>query len=157
MDNTRLTIACEENREGGYEIDVTFERDSRIKFREAFISLDRPMPPYLIEESDMFDYDKKMKKKAEEEKRQAEKEQTDLCVSILRKNLKKMLKMGNNPLCTSLEQSQRLVDLGINTKIADMSYVLSRNLAPRLYLGLETYNSLLKYSAKVIVISKLFP
>ena len=53
MDNTRLTIACEENREGGYEIDVTFERDSRTKFREAFISLDRPMPPYLIEESDI--------------------------------------------------------------------------------------------------------
>lgn len=53
MDNTRLTIACEENREGGYEIDVTFERDSRIKFREAFISLDSPMPPYLIEESDI--------------------------------------------------------------------------------------------------------
>ena len=53
MDNTRLTIACEENREGGYEIDVTFERESRIKFREAFISLDRPMPPYLIEESDI--------------------------------------------------------------------------------------------------------
>ena len=44
MDNTRLTIACKESREGGYEIDVTFERDSRIKFREAFISLDRPMP-----------------------------------------------------------------------------------------------------------------
>ena len=53
MDNTRLTIACEENREGGYEIDVTFERDSRTKFREAFISLDRPMPPYLIEENDI--------------------------------------------------------------------------------------------------------
>ena len=53
MDNTRLTIACEENREGGYEIEVTFERDSRTKFREAFISLDRPMPPYLIEESDI--------------------------------------------------------------------------------------------------------
>ena len=53
MDNTRLTIACEENREGGYEIDVTLERESRTKFREAFISLDRPMPPYLIEESDI--------------------------------------------------------------------------------------------------------
>lgn len=53
MDNTRLTIACEENREGGYEIDVTFERDSRTKFREAFISLDRPIPPYLIEENDI--------------------------------------------------------------------------------------------------------
>ena len=55
MDNTRLTIACEENREGGYEIDVTFERESRIKFRETFISLDRPMPPYLIEESDIYE------------------------------------------------------------------------------------------------------
>ena len=32
---------------------MTFERDSRTKFREAFISLDRPMPPYLIEESDI--------------------------------------------------------------------------------------------------------
>lgn len=53
MDNTRLTIACKESREGGYEIDVTFERDSRIKFREAFISLDRPMPPYLIKENDI--------------------------------------------------------------------------------------------------------
>ena len=92
----------------------------------------------------LFDYDKKMKKKAEEEKRQAEKEQTDLCVSILRKNLKKMLKMGNNPLCTSLEQSQRLVDLGINTKTADMSYVLSHNLAPRLTLLIDTPNGLLR-------------
>lgn len=53
MDNTRLTIACEENREGGYEIDVTFERDSRTKYREVFISLDRPMPPYLITENDI--------------------------------------------------------------------------------------------------------
>ena len=48
MDNTRLTIACEENREGGYEIDVTFERDSRTKFREAFISLDGSMPHTLL-------------------------------------------------------------------------------------------------------------
>ena len=53
MDNTRLTIACEEHREGGYEIEVTFERDSRTKFRETFISLDRPMRPYLIEENDI--------------------------------------------------------------------------------------------------------
>ena len=53
MDNTRLTITCEVNREGGYEIDVSFERDYRPKFREAFISLDRPMPPYLIKESDI--------------------------------------------------------------------------------------------------------
>lgn len=50
MDNTRLTIACEENREGGYEIDVTFERDYRLKFREAFLSVDKPIPPYFIEE-----------------------------------------------------------------------------------------------------------
>ena len=48
MDNTRLTIACEENREGGYEIDVTFERDSRIKFREAFIPLDRHLALVLF-------------------------------------------------------------------------------------------------------------
>ncbi len=53
MDNTRLTIACEENREGGYEIDVTFERNYRPKFREAFLSVDKPIPPYLIEESDI--------------------------------------------------------------------------------------------------------
>ncbi len=51
MDNTRLTIACEENREGGYEIEVTFERDYRTKFREALLSVDKPIPPYLIEES----------------------------------------------------------------------------------------------------------
>ena len=50
MDNTRLTIACEENREGGYEIEVTFERNSRTKFREAFLSVDKPIPPYFIEE-----------------------------------------------------------------------------------------------------------
>ena len=30
MDNTRLTIACEENQEGGYDIDVSFERDYRL-------------------------------------------------------------------------------------------------------------------------------
>ena len=50
MDNTRLTITCEENREGGYEIEVTFERDYRPKFREAFLSVDKPIPPYFIEE-----------------------------------------------------------------------------------------------------------
>ena len=55
-----------------------------------------------------------------------------------------MLKMGNNPLCTTIEQSQRLVDLGINTKTADMSYVLSRNLAPRLTLLTDTPNGLLR-------------
>ena len=53
MDNTRLTITCEENREGGYEIDVSFERDYHPKFREAFLSVDKPIPPYLIEESDI--------------------------------------------------------------------------------------------------------
>ena len=51
MDNTRLTIACEEKQEGGYDIDVSFERDYRPKFREAFLSVDKPIPPYLIEES----------------------------------------------------------------------------------------------------------
>ena len=53
MDNTRLTITCEENREGGYEIDVSFEKDYHPKFREAFLSVDKPIPPYLIEESDI--------------------------------------------------------------------------------------------------------
>lgn len=53
MDNTRLTITCEENREGGYEIDVSFERDYRPKFREAFLSVDRLMPPFLIKENDI--------------------------------------------------------------------------------------------------------
>ena len=50
MDNTRLTISCEENQEGGYSIDVTFERDYRPKFREAFLSVDKPILPYFIEE-----------------------------------------------------------------------------------------------------------
>ena len=53
MDNTRPTIACEENRDGGYDIDVSFERDYRLKFREAFLSVDKPIPPYFIEESDI--------------------------------------------------------------------------------------------------------
>ena len=53
MDNTRLTITCEENREGGYEIDVSFERDYCPKFREAFLSVDKPIPPYLIKENDI--------------------------------------------------------------------------------------------------------
>ncbi len=53
MDNTRLIIMCEENREGGYEIDVSFERDYRPKFREAFLSVDKPIPPYFIEEREI--------------------------------------------------------------------------------------------------------
>ena len=53
MDNTRLTITCEADEFGGYDINVTFERDYRTKFREAFLSVDKPMPPYLIEESDI--------------------------------------------------------------------------------------------------------
>lgn len=53
MDNTRLTISCEENQEGGYSIDVTFERDYRPKFRETFLSVDKPMPPHLIEEEEI--------------------------------------------------------------------------------------------------------
>lgn len=53
MDNTRLTITCEENREGGYEIDVSFERDYRPKFREAFLSVEKPIPPYFIKENDI--------------------------------------------------------------------------------------------------------
>ena len=53
MDNTRLTITCEADEFGGYDINVTFERDYRTKFREAFLSVDKPIPPYLIEESDI--------------------------------------------------------------------------------------------------------
>lgn len=53
MDNTRLTIACEADEFGGYDINVTFERNYRTKFREAFLSVDKPIPPYLIEESDI--------------------------------------------------------------------------------------------------------
>lgn len=48
MYNSRLTITCDENREGGYDIEVLFEKDYRAQFREAFISLDRPMPPHLL-------------------------------------------------------------------------------------------------------------
>ena len=38
MDNIRLTIACEENQEGGYEIEVTFERHSLTRGIRGFYS-----------------------------------------------------------------------------------------------------------------------
>ena len=53
MNNTRLTITCEENQDGGYNVDVTYEKDYRTKFREAFLSVDAPMPIHLIEENEI--------------------------------------------------------------------------------------------------------
>ena len=50
MNNTRLTITCEENQDGGYNVDITYEKDYRTKFRESFVSVDAPMPIRLIEE-----------------------------------------------------------------------------------------------------------
>lgn len=46
--------------------------------------------------------------------------------------------MVNNPICTSLEQSQTLVDLGIDIETADMYYVLYINRSPKLNIK---YNS----------------
>ena len=48
--------------------------------------------------------------------------------------------MVNNPICTSLEQSQTLVDLEVDIETADMDYVLSNNRSPKLYIK---YNSCL--------------
>lgn len=53
MNNTRLTITCEENQDGDYNVDVTYEKDYRTKFREAFVSVDAPMPIRLIEEKEI--------------------------------------------------------------------------------------------------------
>ena len=55
MNNTRLTITCEENQDGGYNVDVIYEKDYRTKFREAFLSVDAPMPIRLIEEKEIND------------------------------------------------------------------------------------------------------
>lgn len=50
--------------------------------------------------------------------------------------------MVNNPICTSLEQSQTLVDLGIDIETADMYYVLYNNRSPKLNIK---YNSFPKF------------
>lgn len=47
--------------------------------------------------------------------------------------------MVNNPICTSLEQSQMLVDLGIDIETADMYYVLYNNRPPRLNIKYDSF------------------
>lgn len=42
--------------------------------------------------------------------------------------------MKNNPICTSVEQSQRLIGLGLDVYTSDLYYVLRRNGEPRLAL-----------------------
>ena len=42
--------------------------------------------------------------------------------------------MGNNPICTSVEQSQMLIKLGISEDTADLYYVLRRNSESRVAL-----------------------
>lgn len=42
--------------------------------------------------------------------------------------------MQNNPICTSVEQSQRLIGLGLDVYTADLYYILRRNGEPRLAL-----------------------
>lgn len=44
------------------------------------------------------------------------------------------MKMQNNPICTSVEQSQRLIGLGLDVYTSDLYYVLRRNGEPRLAL-----------------------
>ncbi len=55
--------------------------------------------------------------------------------------------MVNNPICTSLEQSQTLVDLGIDIETADMYYVLYNNHSPRLNIKYNSFPyDLLKFT-----------
>lgn len=42
--------------------------------------------------------------------------------------------MKNNPICTNVEQSQRLIGLGLDVNTADLHYILRRNGEPRLAL-----------------------
>ena len=42
--------------------------------------------------------------------------------------------MQNNPICTSVEQSQRLIGLRLDVNKADLYYILRRNSEPRLAL-----------------------
>lgn len=42
--------------------------------------------------------------------------------------------MQNNSICTSVEQSQRLIGLGLNADTADLYYILRRDREPRLAL-----------------------
>lgn len=42
--------------------------------------------------------------------------------------------MGNNPICTSVEQAQTLISKGLTEDTADMYYVIRRHCEPRLAL-----------------------
>lgn len=42
--------------------------------------------------------------------------------------------MGNNPICTNIEQSQALIRKGLSEDTSDMYYVLGKNREPRLTL-----------------------
>lgn len=42
--------------------------------------------------------------------------------------------MQNNSICTSVEQSQRLIGLGLDADTADLHYILRKNSEPRLAL-----------------------
>lgn len=42
--------------------------------------------------------------------------------------------MGTNPICTSVEQSQMLIKLGVSEETANLHYTLRRNSEPRLAL-----------------------
>lgn len=42
--------------------------------------------------------------------------------------------MQNNPICTNVEQSQRLIGLGLDADTADLHYILRRNSEPHLTL-----------------------
>lgn len=55
--------------------------------------------------------------------------------------------MVNNPICTSLEQSQTLVDLGIDIETADMYYVLYNNRSPKLNIKYNSFpNDLFEFT-----------
>lgn len=42
--------------------------------------------------------------------------------------------MQNNSICTNVEQSQRLIGLGLDADAADLYYILRKNSEPRLAL-----------------------
>lgn len=51
------------------------------------------------------------------------------------------MKMGNNPICTSVEQAQMLIKHGISEDTSDLYYILRRNSEPRLALFSTTLPS----------------
>lgn len=48
MNKTRLAIACKENRESGYEIEVILKENYASSLEKHLYRLDKPMPPYLF-------------------------------------------------------------------------------------------------------------